>query len=91
MIDIFCDELISTFHLVQIPPVTQFPCLRRLICEVESAARSSDSYNKKFPEELNGRNPEEEVSPEQEDPLTEVHIEAVKALYRYETEEIWAP
>lgn len=66
----------------QVPEVQQMPCTRRFLCELETIARTSDNYMPKEPEALNGRILEEEVAPEEVDPLAEMQIEAVRALYR---------
>jgi len=65
----------------QAPPVSHMPCLRRLLCEVETAARTSDQYNQEAVEGVNDRDPKDEVSPERPDPLSEMYIEAVRAMY----------
>jgi len=63
------------------PPVSSMPCLRRLLCEVETAARTSDQYNQQPLDGVNGRDSMDEVAPERTDPLSDVYIEAVRALY----------
>lgn len=64
------------------PDVEALPCTRRFLCELEAAARTSDKYLPQEPQEHEGRDPSEEVAPEEVDPITEMQIEAVRALYR---------
>ena len=49
---------------------------------MEVATRTSDRYEESLPKAVNGRNLDEEVAPEEVDPLTEMHIEAIKAFYK---------
>lgn len=71
--------------LYQVPEVDLMPCTRRFLCEMEMAAKTSDNYlPSKGPAVTGDRNLEEEVAPEEVDPLTELHIEAIRALYREE-------
>ncbi|KAL7643957.1 UNVERIFIED_CONTAM: hypothetical protein RMT77_005969 [Armadillidium vulgare] len=72
----------------KLPIGDKFPCTRRMLCETEMIARSSDSYTETEPLIDNDRNLEEEVNPLQEDPFTAIHIEAVKAFYREDGEEL---
>lgn len=66
----------------QVPEVEGLPCTRRLLCELEAAARTSDNYLPRPPKEHEGRDPSEEETPEEVDPISEIQIEAVRALYR---------
>ncbi|XP_050691266.1 uncharacterized protein LOC126982961 [Eriocheir sinensis] len=66
----------------QVPEVEGLPCTRRLLCELETAARTSDIYLPRAPKEHEGRDPSEEEAPQEVDPITEIQIEAVRALYR---------
>ncbi|XP_069952015.1 uncharacterized protein [Cherax quadricarinatus] len=70
--------------LYQVPDVEDMPCIRRFLCEMETAAKTSDNYLPKEPAVVNDRILEEEVAPEEVDPLTEMQVEAVRALYREE-------
>ncbi|XP_068203856.1 uncharacterized protein [Palaemon carinicauda] len=70
--------------LYQHPEVELMPCTRRFLCEMETAAKTSDKYMPKGPEVSYDTNPDEEVAPEEVDPLTELHIEAIRALFREE-------
>ncbi|XP_050690707.1 uncharacterized protein LOC126982580 [Eriocheir sinensis] len=70
--------------LYQVPKVEGLPCTRRLLCELEAAARTSDNYLPRTPKEHEGRDPSEEEAPEEVDPITEMQIEAVRALFREE-------
>lgn len=58
------------------------PCIRRFLCELEVAARTSENYIPKEPELVNDRNPDEEAAPEEVDPISEMQVEAIRALYR---------
>lgn len=49
---------------------------------MEMAARTSENYLPKEPAVIEGRNLEEEVAPEPADPITELQIEAVRALFK---------
>ncbi|KAK8393558.1 hypothetical protein O3P69_006710 [Scylla paramamosain] len=71
-------------NLYKVPDVEALPCTRRFLCELEAAARTSDNYLPRGPEEHEGRNPNEEAAPEEVDPITEMQIEAIRALYREE-------
>ncbi|ROT67895.1 hypothetical protein C7M84_013988 [Penaeus vannamei] len=73
---------INNSSVYQVPEVQQMPCTRRFLCELETIARTSDNYMPKEPEALNGRILEEEVALEEVDPLAEMQIEVVRALYR---------
>ncbi|ROT85007.1 hypothetical protein C7M84_021598 [Penaeus vannamei] len=75
---------INNSSVYQVPEVQQMPCTRRFLCELETIARTSDNYMPKEPEALNGRILEEEVALEEVDPLAEMQIEVVRALYREE-------
>lgn len=68
--------------LLQVPEVVRMPCIRRLLCHMEMAARTSENYLPKEPAVIEGRNLEEEVAPEPADPITELQIEAVRALFK---------
>lgn len=57
------------------------PCLRRLLCEVETAARTSDQYGQQAVSDVNDRRPEEEVDIDMPDPITELHEEAIRAMF----------
>ncbi|XP_071526764.1 uncharacterized protein [Panulirus ornatus] len=70
--------------LYQVPDVDLMPCIRRFLCELEVAARTSDNYLPKEPEAVNDRNLDEEVAPEEVDPISEMQAEAIRALYREE-------
>ncbi|ROT67896.1 hypothetical protein C7M84_013989 [Penaeus vannamei] len=70
--------------LYQVPEVVRMPCIRRLLCHMEMAARTSENYLPKEPAVIEGRNLEEEVAPEPADPITELQIEAVRALFKEE-------
>ncbi|KAG7173648.1 hypothetical protein Hamer_G025029 [Homarus americanus] len=58
--------------LYQVPEVDVMPCIRRFLCELEVAARTSDNYLPKEPEVVMDRNLEEEVAPEEVDPISEM-------------------
>ncbi|XP_064107026.1 uncharacterized protein LOC135216018 [Macrobrachium nipponense] len=68
--------------LYQHPEVELMPCTRRFLCEMENAAKTSDKYLPRGPDVSYDTNPDEEVAPEEVDPLSEMHIEAVRALFR---------
>lgn len=70
--------------LYQVPEVELMPCTIRFLCELEVAAKTSDNYLPQPPQVMNGRILDEEVAPEEADPLTELQIEAIRALYREE-------
>ena len=48
---------------------------------METAARTSDQYNEEAPEDINDRHPEEEDLSDGADPITELYVEAVRAMY----------
>ncbi|KAF2348412.1 hypothetical protein FHG87_020831, partial [Trinorchestia longiramus] len=66
-------------------PVHKTPCLRRMFCEIETAAKTSDSYGDKPSQNDVDRHPEEEVDVESSDPQLELYTEAVRALYGYDS------
>jgi len=72
-------------NMFQMPAVGKMPCMRRLLCEVETAARTSDQYGVEAAEGVNDREASDEVNPEKVDPLSEVYIEAVRAMYGHNT------
>ncbi|XP_045595779.2 uncharacterized protein [Procambarus clarkii] len=78
------DGTFNNSSLYQVPAVDEMPCIRRFLCEVEVATRTSDNYLPKEPEAVNDRILEEEVAPEEVDPISEMQVEAVRALYREE-------
>lgn len=73
---------INALSSSQVPDVETLPCTRRFLCELEVAARTSDNYLPQEPQVHEGRDPSEEVAPEEVDPITEMQIEAVRAIYR---------
>lgn len=83
--NIFCSEkderLFECMCDPQVPEVEGLPCTRRLLCELEAAARTSNNYLPRAPREHEGRNPGDEAAPEEVDPITEIQIEAVRALF----------
>ncbi|XP_064107890.1 uncharacterized protein LOC135216450 [Macrobrachium nipponense] len=74
--------------LYQVPDVDLMPCTRRFLCELETVAKTSDKYLPKRANAIDDGednwNPEEDVAPEQVDPLSELQIEAARALFRDE-------
>ncbi|KAK3887410.1 hypothetical protein Pcinc_008526 [Petrolisthes cinctipes] len=69
----------------EVPEVSHTPCVRRFLCELEAAARTSDNYLPRGPNEVDdGRNLDEEVAPEEVDPIHEMQVEAIRALFREE-------
>ncbi|XP_018011398.1 uncharacterized protein LOC108668666 isoform X2 [Hyalella azteca] len=66
-------------------PVAAFPCLRRMFCEIETTAKTSDSYGETASQNDVDRHPEEEVDVEALDPQIELYTEAVRALYGYDS------
>ncbi|XP_076041988.1 uncharacterized protein LOC143025860 [Oratosquilla oratoria] len=72
-------------ELYQIPEDDWLPCVRRFLCELEVAAKTSDQYEVAEPQidpDDEDRHPEEDVAPPKVDPMQEMHIEALRALYR---------
>ncbi|KAF2367514.1 hypothetical protein FHG87_001725 [Trinorchestia longiramus] len=65
-------------------PVHKIPCLRRMFCEIETAAKTSDSYGNEPSQNDVDRHLEEEMDVESPDPLLEMYTEAVRALYGYD-------
>ncbi|KAK4329110.1 hypothetical protein Pmani_000521 [Petrolisthes manimaculis] len=69
----------------EVPEVRHTPCVRRFLCELEAAARTSDNYLPRGPNEVDdGWNLDEEVAPEEVDPIHEMQVEAIRALFREE-------
>ncbi|CAL4093504.1 unnamed protein product [Meganyctiphanes norvegica] len=75
---------INNTMLYKVPDVSLNPCIRRFLCELETVAKTSDNYLPEEPAIDYDRIVQEEEAPEQADPLKEMHIEAVRALFRDE-------
>ena len=60
------------------------PCVRRFLCEIEATVRTSDSYNPQPSQNLEDRHPEEEIDVEVVDPLSELYMEAIQALFGHD-------
>lgn len=71
-------------RLFEVPSVDSMPCIRRLFCEIETAARTSDAYGQQESQNTVDRHLEEEVDVEETDPLTELYIEAIRAMYGHD-------
>ncbi|XP_066952286.1 uncharacterized protein [Macrobrachium rosenbergii] len=96
--DVFLDVFTLLFQnstLNQVPDVDLAPCIRFFICDLEDVIRAIHKFPHKWPNDIDEEddegNTEEELAPEPEVPLSELHVETVRTLFQGEdpTEELF--